>query len=150
MFALTPRGKRAALLPRAEFPFRWMPEEFATLVNRMFGAFPEEYEWEPRWDMKVEENEKDYLVRAEMPGFEPNEVRVEVTADRLTIEAEHKAPPETGKEEAEKIYAHVKRMMTLPPNVDAEKAEAVYRNGILEVRVPRKPEAVGRKIEVKT
>lgn len=39
---------------------------------------------------------------------------------------------------------------TLPPEVELEKVEAVYRNGVLEVHLPRKPEAVGRRVEVKT
>jgi HSP20 family molecular chaperone IbpA len=48
------------------------------------------------------------------------------------------------------VVAHVKRVVTLPAGIEPEKVEAVLRNGILEVRVPRKPEAVGRRIEVKT
>jgi len=58
MFGLTPRGKKAALVPKAEYPFRWMPEEFSTLFNRFFNRLPlmfEEPEWEPRWEMAVEE-----------------------------------------------------------------------------------------------
>jgi HSP20 family molecular chaperone IbpA len=44
----------------------------------------------------------------------------------------------------------VKRIITLPAALELEKVEAVYRNGMLEVHVPREPEAVGRRIEVKT
>jgi len=50
----------------------------------------------------------------------------------------------------ERGYAHVKRMVTLPPELELEKVEAIYRNGVLEVHLPRKPEVVGRRIEVKT
>jgi len=153
MFGLTPRGKKAALVPKAEYPFRWMPEEFSKLFDRVFNRWPlmfEEGEWEPRWELTLEENEKEFLLKAELPGFETNEVKVELLGDRLTIEAEHKVPAEKGKEEEEKVYAHVKRVMTLPPAVNPEKIEALYKNGVLEVKVPKMPEVAGRRIEVKT
>ncbi len=138
------------MLPRVELPLRWMSEDVSTLFNRLFGKAPDEPEWAARWEMSVEEEEKEVVVRAELPGFEPEEGKVEVSGEQLMVEAEHKAPAEKSKEEAERTYAHVKRMISLPPGVDPEKAEAVYRNGVLEVRVPRKPEAMGHRIEVKT
>jgi len=154
MFALMPWRKRTvAPLPRMETPFRWLPEEFETLVNRLFTGLPvlETSEWPYRWGLTMEEKEKEIVVRVELPGFAPEEVKVEVTGERLMVEAEHKEPEK--KEEKEKVereYAHVKREVTLPPEIEAEKAEATFRNGVLEVHLPRKPEAVGRRIEVKT
>jgi len=74
--------------------------------------------------------------------------------DLLTVEAEHKVPAEKteekAREEVEREYAHVKREITLPPIVELAKAEAIYHNGVLEIHVPRKPEVVPRRIEVKT
>lgn len=151
MFALMPRT-RTALLPRTEAPFRWMPEEFETLFNRFFAGGPvmETPEWPYTWGVTTEEKEKEVVVRVELPGFEPAELKVEVTGELLTVEAEHREPAEKATEKAERTYAHVKRVITLPPTVELEKAEATYRNGVLEVHVPRTPEAVGRRIEVKT
>jgi len=155
MFALMPWRKRtAAALPRAETPFRLFPEEFESLFNRFFTSWPvlETPEWPYRWGLTMEEKEKEVVVRVELPGFTPEEVKVELIGERLTVEAEHKEP-EKKEKEAEKMereYAHVKRELTLPPYVELEKAEALYRNGVLEVHLPRKPEAVGRRIEVKT
>lgn len=151
MFALTPRRMRTpALLPRMETPLAWMPEEFTNLFNRFFPTLPlvETAEWPYRWNLTMEELEKEFLVRVELPGFAPEEVKVELLGERLLIEAEHKEPAE--KPEAERAYTHVKRELTLPPEIEPEKVEAVFRNGVLEVHVPRKPEAVGRRIEVKT
>jgi len=155
MFALTPLARRmTALLPRTETPFGWLPEELAPLFNRFFTAFPvmETPEW-PEWiyprGLTMEEREKEVVARMEVPGFEPGELKVEVLGGRLTVEAEHREPAERAEEPAERAYAHVRRTVTLPPGVEAEKAEAVYRNGVLEVHVPRIPEAVGRRIEVK-
>jgi len=134
-----------ALLP--ETPFEWLPEEFNTLFNRILGGRP--ILETPERALTVEETEKEFVVRAGLPGFEPAEVKVEVLGDRLTIEAEHREPAGEGEEVAERTHAHVRRMLTLPPEVEVEKTEAVYRNGVLVVRVPRRPEAMPRRIEVK-
>jgi len=156
MFALMPRTKRTtALLPRVETPFEWLPEEFETLFNRFF-TWPVVEVPEYPWGMTMEEKEKEVLVRFELPGFEPSEVKVEVLGERLTVEAEHKEPelkePAEKKVEkaTERVHTHVKRMVTLPEGVELEKVEALFRNGVLEVHLPRKPEAAGRRIEVKT
>jgi len=152
MFALTPWRTSMAPLARGEFLFGWMREEFPALFNRLFEGWPilEMPEWPTGWGATTEETEKEVVFRFEMPGFEPAELKLELTGDRLMVEAEHKEPAEKSKEMPERAYAHVKRVMTLPPEVETEKAEAVLRNGVLEVRMPRKPEAVGRRIEVKT
>jgi len=155
MFALMP-WRKTALLPRTEAPFRWMPEEFEKLFTRFMTTWPvmETPEWEYPYGLTLEEKEKEVVVRAELPGFEPEEVKVELVGELLKVEAEHKEPAEEKEEKKEKkverAYAHVKRVITLPPELELEKAEAVYRNGVLEVHLPRKPEVVGRRIEVKT
>lgn len=151
MFALRPWRRSMVPLARGEFPFGWMREEFPALFDRLFTGWPivEMPEWPTGWRATTEETEKEVVLRFEMPGFEPAELNVELTGDRLMVEAEHKEPAEKSKE-MERVYAHVKRLVTLPPEVEAEKAEAVLHNGVLEVRIPRKPEAVGRRIEVKT
>jgi len=152
MFALMPRMKRVAgLLPRSEPPFGWLSEDFEKLFNRFFTSWPvvETPAWNYPWGLTTEEKEKEVVVRVEMPGFEPSEVTVELLGERLTMEGEHKEPAEKG-EKIERTYAHVKRTVTLPAGIEPEKVEATYRNGILEVHVPRKPEAAGRRIEVKT
>lgn len=151
MFALKPWTKRSmAPLPREQTPFSLFPEEFENLFNRFLGRWPimETAEWPYRWGLTTDETEKEFIVRAELPGFTPEEVKVELIGERLLIEAEHKEAAK-GKEKLEE-YAHVKREVTLPPTVEMEKVEATYRNGVLEVRLPRKPEAAGRRIEVKT
>jgi HSP20 family protein len=139
------------MVPRPENPFGLLPE-FNTWFNRFLPVWPleETAEWPYGWGLTTEELEREFLVRVEMPGFTPEEIKLEVLPDRLTVEAEHKEKEEKGKEKVERAYAHVRRVMTLPPDVETEKAEALYRNGILEVHFPRKPEAVGRRLEVKT
>jgi len=149
MFALMPWTRRNTLVPRIESPFARIPE-FGTLVDRLLNAWPEVEmpEWPSGWGLTTEENEKEVMVRFELPGFEPAEVKIELVGDRLTVEAEHKAAAAKPEERTERT--RVRRMLTLPPGVDLTKVEATYRNGVLEVHLPREPEAVGRRIEVKT
>jgi len=148
MFALKPVTKRMmAPLPRAEKPFGWLPEDFETLFNRFLTGWPvlETPEWPYRWGLTTEEKEKEFIVRVEMPGFTPEEVKVEMFGEELTVEAEHKElveKPEKPEEKVERNFAHVKRVLTLPAGVEPEKAEALYRNGVLELHLPRKPEAL--------
>jgi len=145
MFGLMPWSKRkTALLPRMDTPFGWMPEEF----EKVFTRFLPVPEWGYPWGLTMEEREKEVVVRVELPGFAPEEVKVDLVGGLLKVEAEHKEPAEKGKEEAERRY--VKREVTLPPELELEKLEAIYRNGVLELHVPRKAEAVARRIEVKT
>jgi HSP20 family molecular chaperone IbpA len=152
MFALTPWRKRTRALARGEFPFGW--EEFPAVFRRLFPEFAalEMPEWPAGWGMTTEKKEKEVVIRMEMPGFEPAEVKVEVTGNRLMVEAEHKEPAEKGEkgeEKPERAYVHAKRAMTLPPEIEPEKVEAVLRNGMLEIHLPRKAEAMRRLIEMK-
>lgn len=152
MFGLKPWRKTAAPLSRFEPPFGWMMEEFPALFNRMFGPLPlMETAYYP-WGVMMEEKEKEVVVRFELPGFEAAELKVEVTPERMLVEAEHKVPVEMPEkaEMKEGGYAHVRREFALPMGVEPEKAEAIYRNGVLEVHLPRKMEAIGHRLEVKT
>jgi HSP20 family protein len=158
MFGLVPRRrdpKGAALVPGMFSPFDLLREEFASLFDRAFGGWPVPFEtpWNfPKpWGFEMEEMEKEVVVRAEMPGFEPAEIEVFVSGDRLTIRAEHKK--EVGKKEmkepVESSYGRLERTVTLPMGIVPDKIEAAYKNGVLEVHVPRVPEAQPRRIEVK-
>jgi HSP20 family protein len=139
-------------LPRFETPFRLL-EEFEPIMERFFGPWPTPVEeWEPTYrGLHLTETEKEYVLRAELPGFAPPEVMVTLLGNVLTIEARHgEEPREAEPEVKERRYAHVKRTITLPEGVELEKLEAAYRNGVLEVHLPKASEAVARRIEVKT
>jgi HSP20 family protein len=156
VFGLVPWRREKAkgmLAPREVDPFSLMRREFDTLFDRFFGGLPMAYaeEWErPMWGLEVVAKEKEMLVRAEAPGFEPADFDVRVTGDLLTIIAEHKeAKDKKDEKEVSRHHARMERTVTLPPFVDADKVEATYRNGVLELHIPRLPEAEGKKIEVK-
>lgn len=152
MFGLIPRGKAARELARREAePFDLMRREFATLFDRFLGSWPllAPIEEKPSWGFDVEETLKEVVVRAEVPGFEIGDLKVEVVGDTLRLLAEHKEEKKE-KEAEERYLGRLERTVLLPPGVEVEKVEAVYRNGILEIHIPKKAEAMPRKIEVKT
>jgi len=144
------------LMPRSETrPFALMRREFETLFDRFFGSWPLvdmpkllDY---PVWGLTMKETEKEVLVRAEAPGFEVGDFEVQLTGEVLLIKAAHK--PVKGKEgegKEEVRTAEMERYVTVPSGIDAAKVEAFYRNGVLEIHLPKTVEAAGRRIEVKT
>jgi HSP20 family protein len=149
MVAMVPYRERREFWPTLERPFRMLREEFEPIFERLLGMWPHPFE--------MTETEKEYVVRAELPGFEPAEVEVTLRGSVLTIEAKHVEKPKEAAEEkeAEKEaeeeprYTHVRRSVTLPEGAELEKLEAEYRNGVLEVKVPKTPEVQARRIEVK-
>jgi len=96
-----------------------------------------------------------YLIHAELPGFSKDDVEVQVDKDLLSI----RAKKETAKEDKEKnylrrerVYSSFERTVSFPEEVSAGKAEGSMKDGILELRIPKKepkPEAKPRKIELK-
>jgi HSP20 family protein len=152
MFGLMP-WRRAERVPARdlEWSFGLMRSEFGPLFERFFAGWPTLPEVpieEMARELAIENREKEIVVRAEVPGFEPKELVVEVTGNLLTIRAEKEK--EEKKNGEEKVYGKMERTILLPVGVEPEKIEAVCKNGVLEITLPKKPEALTRKIEVKT
>jgi HSP20 family protein len=149
MFAVRPRKEKELV----GFPLPVLRNEFKTLYDRLFGGLPALFEpimgTEHVWDLEVKETEKDVVVRAEVPGFEAAELEVELRNNRLFIKAEKKhevGEKEKGYEYTEKRY---ERFVELPVETDPKKVEATYRNGVLEIHLPKTEEAAGHRIPVK-
>jgi HSP20 family protein len=129
--------------------------EFGPLFERAFPNWPANFEnqffeMEP-WRLGMEEMDHEYVIRAEVPGFAPNEVEVRLTGGVLTMRAEHTVPANVeAKEPAERRYGVWERTVTLPVGIVPERVEARCHNGVLEVHVPKAPELAPRRIEVKT
>jgi len=158
MFSLTPwrKGEKSAAARRSDYPLARMRNEFESLFNRFFGMLPEAgegWDFETGWALDVDDSGKDIVVRAEAPGFDAKDFDVELSGNVLHIHAEQKK--EEKKEEKEKggftesRFARFERLVTLPEHIDPNKIEASYHNGVLEVRVPKTAEAMGKRIEVK-
>lgn len=149
MFSLMPRRRERTALARREYsPFELLGRELASLWEE-FPTWPLRtmWEWEP-WGFETEELANEIVYRAEVPGFEPNEIEVTMRGNELTVRAEHTEPAEG--EAKERRHARLVRTLTLPAGIEPEKVEARYHNGVLEVHVPRTPETKPRRIEVKT
>ncbi len=150
MFSLIPwrNVRNNPIARREDSPFRLMDREFQNLFDRILGEWPLSLSENQSWGVQVDENEKDFIVRADLPGFEKDELDVNLTENILTIEGKTKEE-ETKEGNGYRQVRHVRRSFTLPGGVDVEKIEANYRSGVLELHLPRLPEATGKKIEVK-
>jgi HSP20 family protein len=144
------RERTRAVEPRRGEPFLMLRRELDDLFDRMFGSLIPTEDWETaHWGLELTPTDKEFVVRAEAPGFEAGDFEVHVTGDVLHIRAERKAKDEKKEEGTFTRSTRLERWVTLPAGTDPEKVEATYRNGVLEIHLPRTPEAVGRKIEVK-
>lgn len=104
----------------------------------------------PRVD--VTENEREYTIMAELPGFEIKDTKLEVHEGTLRLIAERNTEREEKKDSyhiRERSYGTFTRAFRLPEDVDAEKIEARMKNGLLTVVLAKREETKPKKIEVK-
>ncbi|MGH2567397.1 MAG: Hsp20/alpha crystallin family protein [Bacteroidota bacterium] len=100
----------------------------------------------------ITEQENEYLVKVELPGVNKDDVKIMLEANVLTIRGEKKQDQETkadGYHRIERTYGTFQRSFRLPGTVRNEKIDAVYKDGILTVTLPKAEEAKPRQIEVK-
>jgi HSP20 family protein len=92
-----------------------------------------------------------FVVQAEVPGVQPDQLQVQVDPGRLTVSGERTLP--TGKEVSyhrrERRYGRFSRTIQLPPDVDSANARAELRNGLLTIHIPKQAAAKPRQIEVR-
>ena len=105
-------------------------------------------DWMPVVD--IEEADGDFVVKVELPGVEKDDVQVNIENGVLTIKGEKKSRSEDKKRHrVECVYGSFMRSFTLPQDVDVEKVEAAYKNGILNLTIPKQEQAKPKQIEVK-
>ena len=107
-------------------------------------------EWSPLVD--IAEDEKEYLIKAEIPDIKKEDVKLTVQDDVLTISGERKSEKEDkGKKyhRIERTYGSFMRSFTLPEDADGSKVSAEYKDGMLNVRLPKSEKAKPKSIEVK-
>lgn len=109
-----------------------------------FGARPlmREFEREPSMKMDVSEAEGSYMVKAEIPGVNKDDIHISVEGNMVSISAEVKKEKEEKKGEnvirSERYFGKVSRSFTLANEVDSDKVQAKYADGVLEVTMPKK------------
>ena len=142
---------------------RWDPsrelEEMSDRLNRMFSrqALPQangkETMVEPDWvpSVDVSETDGDYQIKAEIPDVKREDVKVTLEDGVLTIQGERKhEQEETGKKyhRVERSYGRFVRSFTLPDLVDEEKVKAEFKDGVLNLQLPKSEKAKPKAIEV--
>ena len=106
----------------------------------------------PRAKVDVAEKNGAYLVAAELPGVKKEDIHVSIDGAQVTLEAEVKREKEANKDErvlhTERVFGKVTRSFTLPQEVDETKAEAKFRDGVLELTLPKKAAAQRKQISI--
>jgi HSP20 family protein len=113
------------------------------------GTLPEP---EPMMRMDVTENDRGYVVKADIPGVSKEDIKVSVEGGEVSISAEVKREKETKEGEkllrTERYYGAVERSFTLPADVNFEKAEAKFDNGVLTLTLPKAEGVKGKTLPV--
>jgi HSP20 family protein len=106
--------------------------------------------WTPLVD--VCEDKDSILVRADLPGLKKEEIDLSILGRTLTIKGEKKSETEVEEENYQRVersYGLFQRTVELPAEVDEAKVEAAYKDGVLEVKLPKQEKVKGKKIAIK-
>jgi HSP20 family protein len=106
--------------------------------------------WTPAVDIAEQQNE--YVVKMELPGVNREDVKITLESNVLTIRGEKKQEKDTKEgsyHRVERSYGSFQRSFTLPTTVKSDKIDALYKDGILTVTLPKAEEAKPKQIEVK-
>jgi HSP20 family protein len=141
--------------PRRGLARRGSREPLDDLFGRFFDNWlsprvtGEAHEWEPAVDMIDRKDE--IVLRADLPGLEQKDISVSVEGGVLSIRGERQEQREEKEEDyyySERWTGGFYRALTLPPGVDADKIKATFKNGVLEVHIPKTKQASGKRVEI--
>lgn len=128
-------------------------------INRLFhDAFPrslseEDYAvsaWKPVVDIYDKDNA--IVIHAELPGVKKEEVSIEVKENILTIKGERSEVKEVNEDKffrKERIFGSFQRSFTLPSAIDPENIKATFKDGVLQIEIPKPEEQKPKQIEIK-
>ena len=105
--------------------------------------------WTPAVDIVETDNE--IVLKADLPGIDPKDVDIQVHDGTLTLRGERKFESDVKEDDfrrVERVYGAFVRSFAIPQTVDAEHVSANYRNGVLELKLPKRPEAKPKQIKV--
>ncbi len=139
-----------------ERAFDEMEQNFEDVFGRPFYPVawrrsPSVRSWSP--PMEVYEKNDEYIVKAELPGLNQGDIDISVVGDTLTIKGERRSLEDVNSENyylCERCYGGFERSLTFPTELDAGKVDAIYENGVLEMRLPKAPEAKPNKVQIKS
>jgi HSP20 family protein len=105
-----------------------------------------------RIKMEVKEDDKSYTVHAEIPGVKKEDISISIDGNQVSISAEVRKEKEEKQGEkvlrSERYYGRVYRAFSLGQDVDQERAQAKYDNGVLELTLPKKAATATRRLTV--
>jgi HSP20 family protein len=138
---------------------RWDPfQEMLNLrrtVDRLFDNATNDHEWQPmQWGLAVDvvENKDDFIVKASVPGINPNDLDISYVDDTLTIKGEVKSDNEVKENQyhlRERRYGSFARSISLPTKIKGDAIDASYQNGVLTLRLPKAEESKPKRIAIK-
>jgi len=140
---------------------RWDPFREMVRMNRLMDRWFEETPrmWLGEFDggegyvpLDLYETDDAVVVRATLPGVKPEDVDISITGETLTIRGESKHEEEEKKRNyyrQESWYGSFARSMALPAQVEADKADATFENGVLKLTIPKAEAAKPKTIKVK-
>jgi HSP20 family protein len=107
--------------------------------------------WTP--EVEVFHRDNELVVRADLPGLSREDIKVDVTDDRITIQGERKSEHEDKREglyRTERSYGSFARVIPLPEGTITDQAKATFKDGVLEITMPAPPEQVrrGRRLDI--
>ena len=140
-------------------PFREL-EEMNSRLNRVFGrsALARDtdkdamvaFDWAPSVD--ITETNEAFVIKAELPGVNKDDVKVAVEDGVVRIQGERKQEKEEKDKKfhrVERSYGSFMRTFGLPANVDEAKIQAQYKDGVLTVQLPKSPTAKPKAVDIK-
>ncbi|CEG57330.1 Hsp20/alpha crystallin family protein [Legionella fallonii] len=131
-------------------------KDFGSLIDNFLSSqtddltFSDSGKWAPAVDIKEEKNQ--FLVIADLPGVEKENIHISLENNILTLHgsrSEEKRTTQEGYSRVERTLGQFHRQFTLPQTADGNKVSAKYKNGILEITIPKKEQAVEKRIEIK-
>jgi HSP20 family protein len=139
-------------------PFKEADDFFRNFAPGMLGRWrlpaelqPKEFQWSPAAD--ISETDKEYLVKAELPGVKREDVKVRLDNGVLTIEGERKLEKEDKNEKShrvERFHGTFCRSFSLPEDADVAQVSADSKDGVLSVHIPKvKTETKPKSVEIK-
>jgi HSP20 family molecular chaperone IbpA len=155
---LQPQRQTAAGVQRYEMD-RWFDRAvhgYPTQQNDPFGSLARSFSGSGLWAPRIEAFQRgdEFIVRAELPGLKKEDVRVNVTDDSIVIEGERRDEFENTHGDVyhtERSYGSFYREVPLPEGAISDKADASFKNGVLEVKLKAPPSEVrrGRSVDIK-
>lgn len=101
--------------------------------------------------VEVYETPNEFVVKVELPGVKKEDVDIVIRDNYLVIKAEKKEEVEEERQHVhlrERVYGKFERVIPLPPDLDTDNAKASFKDGVLEIRIPKKAATKEKKINI--